>query len=148
MTQCRVLYAPLSAASAKMVVRVVHSSVPRACINALHAIIAASMYTPMCDFVGLASEQESVLISDMLRQVRPASCLMDCALFCLLVSWAVFCPWKGYKGEAPASIASANVTSYLKHSTRVANLDIDNLPCICMQEQDSGIQGKTAFSQI
>ena len=51
-----------------------------------------------------------------------------------LVSWQVFCPCKGYKGEGPVSIASANVTSCLKHSTRIATLGIDNLHCICMQE--------------
>ena len=65
--------------------------------------------------------------------------LIVCALFYLslfvdLVSWQVFCPCKGYKGEGPVSIASANVTSCLKHSTRIATLGIDNLHCICMQE--------------
>ena len=67
------LYAPLSAASAKMVVKVVHSSLPRACLNALHAIIAISMYAPMCDYVVLASEQENVFVTDTVSQVRFAA---------------------------------------------------------------------------
>ena len=60
--------------------------------------------------------------------------LLYVSLCVALVSWEVFSPCKGYKGEGPVAIASASVTSCLKHSTRIANLDIENLHCICMQE--------------
>ena len=56
--------------------------------------------------------------------------------------WEVFVPCKGYKGEGPLTLVSANVTSCVKHFARIATIDArisDEGGVSCMFLQESRI---------
>ena len=58
------------------------------------------------------------------------------------ISWEVFVPCKGYKGEGPLTLVSANVTSCVKHFARIATIDArisDEGGVSCMFLQESRI---------